>query len=163
MAEALYLVAHIAGHGIAVSADEVDSVVDLGTIVPVPRAHPAVRGVAALRSRVVTVIDTWHVLGLARPDRATTRAITIRSEGHDYAILVDSVEDVTALRWAPLPRGLAIHAAWGDAARGAVERDGEPLLVVSLAALVPIAASVNPLVTPAGAGSDDRAQFGKHA
>ena len=163
MAEGLYLVAHIAGRGIAIDADEVDSVVDIGTIVPVPRAHPAVRGVAALRSRVVTVIDTWHVLGLPCSGATAPRAITTRAEGHDYAILVDSVEDVTTLPWAPVPTGLALDPAWGAAARGAVERDGEPLLVVSLAALVPLGPAVNPPVTLVGAGCEDRSQPGKYA
>lgn len=140
MAGSLYLIAHIAGRGIAIDAAEVDSVVDIDTIVPVPRSGAEVRGVAALRSRVVTVVDTWTMLGLDAPALAPKRAVITRVEGHDYAILVDSVEDVASFEVAPLSSGLALEGGWRRAARGIVERDGEPMLALSLAALVPVAA-----------------------
>ena len=61
----LFLIAHVAGRGVAIPASLVDSVVDIADVVRVPRADPCVRGLAALRSRVVTVIDTGLALGLA--------------------------------------------------------------------------------------------------
>lgn len=140
MAESLYLIAHIAGRGIAIDAAEVDSVVDIEEIVPVPGSGREVRGVAALRSRVVTVLDSWTILGLDAASMPTGRAVITRVEGHDYAILVDTVEDVASFETAPLSSGLALDGAWRGAARGIVERHGEPLLVLSLAALVPLAA-----------------------
>ena len=62
----LFLIAHIAGRGVAIESGQVDSVVDIGDVVAVPLADRAVRGLAALRSRVVTVIDTGIALGLDR-------------------------------------------------------------------------------------------------
>lgn len=135
----LFLLAHLAGRGVAVDGGEVESVIDVGAIVPVPRAADAVLGVAPLRSRVVTVIDTWRVLGIARPD-TPPRAIVTRVDGHDYAVLFDSVEDVATLEAAPAPTGLALGGAWARAARGVVDVAGEPVLVIGLDALIPAAA-----------------------
>lgn len=132
----LFLLAHIAGRGVAIDSAEVDSVIDVGAIVPVPRAADAVLGVAALRSRVVTVVDTWRVLGVAPPP-APPRAIVTRVDGHDYAVLFDSVEDVATLDSVPVPPGLALDGAWARAARGIADVDGEPMLVIGLDALIP--------------------------
>ncbi len=136
----LFLVAHIAGRGVAIAAAQVDSVVDIGEIVAVPRAEAFVRGLAALRSRVVTVIDTGTALGLAPTPTTVRRAVITAVEGHHYAILVDSVEDVAPFVRLPLSSGLALHGGWAAAGTGLVERDGEPLLILDLAAVIPAAA-----------------------
>lgn len=133
----LFLIAHVAGRGVAIPADRVDSVVDINDIVPVPRADPAVRGLAALRSRVVTVVDTGLALGLAALGK-TARAVITRVDGHYYAVLVDSLEDVASFERRPLAFGAALGAGWRAAATGLVEREGEPLLVIDPAALVPV-------------------------
>ena len=132
----LFLVAHIAGRGVAIAAAQVDSVVDIGEIVAVPRADAFVRGLAALRSRVVTVIDTGTALGLDPTPDGIRRAVITVVEGHHYAILVDSVEDVAPSVRLPLSSGLALHGGWALAGVGIVERDGEPLLVLDLAAIL---------------------------
>ncbi len=133
----LFLVAHIAGRGVAIAAAQVDSVVDIGEIVAVPRADAFVRGLAALRSRVVTVIDTGTALGLKPTPDAVRRAVITVVEGHHYAILVDSIEDVAPFARLPLSSGLALHRGWATAGIGIVERDGEPLLILDLAAVIP--------------------------
>ncbi len=136
----LFLVAHIAGRGVAIAAGQVDSVVDIGDIVAVPRAGAFVRGLAALRSRVVTVIDTGTALGLAPTPDSIRRAVITMVEGHHYAILVDSVEDVAPFQRLELSSGLALQHGWAAAGTGIVERDGEPLLIVDLTALIPASA-----------------------
>ncbi|PTW44982.1 purine-binding chemotaxis protein CheW [Sphingomonas faeni] len=133
----LFLVAHIAGRGVAIAAAQVDSVVDIGEIVAVPRADAVVRGLAALRSRVVTVIDTGIALGLSRTPDTMRRAVITVVEGHHYAILVDSVEDVAPFTRLPLSSGLALHGGWAAVGCGLVERHDEPLLILDLAAVVP--------------------------
>ncbi|RZM31572.1 MAG: chemotaxis protein CheW [Sphingomonas sp.] len=133
----LFLIAHIAGRGVAIDAAQVDSVVDIGEIVAVPRADSFVRGLAALRSRVVTVIDTGIALGLAPTPDAMRRAVITIVDGHHYAILVDSVEDVAPFVRLPLSSGLALRGGWASVGTGLVERDGEPLLIVDLAAVLP--------------------------
>ncbi|MEA1082713.1 MAG: chemotaxis protein CheW [Sphingomonas sp.] len=133
----LFLIAHIAGRGVAIETSQVDSVVDIAEIVAVPRAEAAVRGLVALRSRVVTVIDTGTALGLDPTPDSARRAVITRIDGHHYAILVDELEDVSVFDRQPLSPGLALDRGWAEVGVGLVERDGEPLLIVDLAALVP--------------------------
>ena len=133
----LFLIAHIAGRGVAIDAAQVDSVIDIGEIVAVPRAEAFVRGLAALRSRVVTVIDTGIALGLPPTPDAMRRAVITIVDGHHYAILVDSVEDVAPFVRLPLSSGLALRGGWASVGTGLVERDGEPLLIIDLAVVLP--------------------------
>ena len=137
---ALFLLAQIAGRTVAIDSAQVESVVDIGTVVPVPRADAVVRGLTALRSRVVTVICTCAALGLPVPPPDTSRAfravITI-VDGHHYAILVDTLEDVAPFVPLPLPSGITLDRGWLTVGRGLIERAGEPILVIALDALVP--------------------------
>lgn len=137
----LFLIAHIAGRGVAIPAEQVGSVVDIGEVVAVPRADRAIRGLTALRSRVVTVVDTGTALGLAPTPDTARRAVITQVEGHHYAILVDSLEDVAPFERLALSSGLALNHGWAAAAAGIVDRAGEPMLVLDLAAVVPAAAA----------------------
>ena len=133
----LFLIAHIGGRGVAIATDQIESVVDLGDVVAVPCAAAAVRGLSALRSRVLTVIDTGTALGIEPMPADARRAVITRVDGHHYAILVDSLEDVAHFEPLALSSGLALDRGWAAAGSGMVDRDGEPLLVLQLAALVP--------------------------
>ena len=133
----LYLIAQIAGRAVAIDSDQVESVVDIGEVTAVPRASEHVRGLAALRSRVVTVVDTQSALGLAASGQEARRAVITQIEGHHYALLVEALEDVAPFELLPLSGGITLDQAWRNAGRGIVERDGEPILAIDLAALVP--------------------------
>ncbi len=133
----LFLIARIAGRTVAINSDQVDSVVDIGEITPVPRTGPEVRGLAALRSRVVMVIDTHAALGLPTSDLPPSRAVITMVEGHHYAILVDALEDVAPFVRTALTNGIAVDGGWARAGCGIVDRDGDPILAIDLRALVP--------------------------
>jgi purine-binding chemotaxis protein CheW len=133
----LFLIAQIAGRLVAIASEQVESVVDIGQVVPVPRSDSVVRGLAALRSRVVTVIDTRAALGLAPREDTDGRAVIVRRDGHHYALLVDALDDVAPYELQPLANGIALDAGWRGIARGLVERDGEPILAIDLEALLP--------------------------
>ena len=133
----LFLIAHIADRTVAISTDQVESVVDIGEITPVPGVSPHVRGLAALRSRVVTVISSRYALGAPVGLSKPRRAILTQLDGHHYAILVNALEDVEQLALQPLSSGLALTGTWREAAIGLVDYRGEPILAISLRALVP--------------------------
>ena len=133
----LYLIAQIAGRAVAIDSDQVESVVDIGEVTAIPRAAEHVRGLAALRSRVVTVVDTQSALGLEASGQEACRAVITLIDGHHYALLVDALEDVAPFDLLPLTGGFALDSAWRSAGRGIVERDGEPILAIDLTNLVP--------------------------
>lgn len=137
MNQKLFLIAHLAGRTVAIDSDQVDSVVDIGLVTPVPCAYREVTGLAALRSRVVTVIDPRITLGLPALARARSRAVITVIDGHHYALLVDALEDVAPFAMSPLGGGFASEGNWRAAGCGLIDRDGEPVLVVDLRALVP--------------------------
>lgn len=133
----LFLIAQLAGRAVAIESGQVESVVDIGTVVPVPRAGRQVCGLAALRSRVVTVIDTRAALGLAPAEVPMTRAVITFVDGHHYAILVDALEDVAPFDLQPLSSGIVLDHGWRATGCGIVERKGEAILAIDLRALVP--------------------------
>ena len=157
--DSLHLVAHIGGCGLLIEAARVDSVVDVDALVPVPGTPPAVLGLAAMRSRVATVIDARRVLGLAPTMGAQeqvqagalgrARAVVTAVDGHLYAIAVDTLEDVARFAIEPMPAGLS---AMSEVARGVAEGQGETLLALDIDRLIAaIDGPVNPKLTPADA------------
>lgn len=140
----LYLIAQIAGRAVAIDSGQVESVVDIGEVTAVPRACAHVRGLAALRSRVVTVVDTQSALGLP-PTSSARRAVITLVDGHHYAMLVDALDDVAPFDLLPMATGVALDPVWEKAGRGIVEREGEPILALDLASLVPTASVTQPV------------------
>ena len=136
----MFLLAQMADRTVAISVDQVESVVDLGVIVPVPGAPPFVRGLAALRSKLMTVISSRTVLGAYIGLMAPRRAVVTVIDGHHYAVMVNELDEVAELELKPLPSGLPISGAWRAVACGVVDCGGEPLLAIDLRALVPPAA-----------------------
>jgi purine-binding chemotaxis protein CheW len=133
----LLLIVTLAGERIAIPAADVESVVELEALIPVPRAAPHVAGLAALRSRVLTVIDCFASLGIASPaDRKLKEAIIVDSDGHPYALLVDSVEDVIEVEAEVRPIRTSLKDGWRRVAQGMIEVEGDLLLLVDAQALL---------------------------
>jgi purine-binding chemotaxis protein CheW len=128
--ENLYLIATIAGQPVAIHASLVDSVVDLGAIAPVPLAPSHVAGLAALRSKVLTVICCECALGLAETQGANRRAVVIHIDGHHYGLLVGSVEDARVIDAPPQPIRARLEPGWARVSIGMLEYDGEALLLI---------------------------------
>ncbi|MGN5373877.1 chemotaxis protein CheW [Sphingomonas hankookensis] len=133
---ALFLLARVAGQDVAILSDHVESVVDIGPVSPVPRTARAVRGLAALRSRVVTVIDTARAIDPASESGGERRAVVTQVDGHHYALLVDMLDDAYRSTSRPLSAGLTPGPAWASVVDGMIDHDGRPVLVLNLAAVV---------------------------
>jgi len=135
----LLLVVFIAGERVALPAAAVEAVVELDTLIPVPRAAPHVAGLSALRSRVLTVIDCVRSLELgstASAAQGIQEAAVVELDGHHYALIVDLVEDVVEAQSEPTPIRAAMGAGWERASVGMVETETGPLLLVDVAALI---------------------------
>ena len=136
MAE-LLLIVRLAGRRVAFPAADVEGVVELEGLTPAPGAAAHVAGLAALRSRVLTVIDGLAALDFgSSPAESLANAVVIPSGGHPYALLVDGVEDVVEALAAPAPLAAPVGPGWDRVALGTVEADGALLLLVDPHALI---------------------------
>jgi purine-binding chemotaxis protein CheW len=133
----LLLIVRLAGRRIALPARDVEAVVELDGLTPVPGAAAHVAGLSALRSRVLTVIDSRASLGL-EPDGqgGLAEAIVVPSGGHTYALLVDQVEDVVEAQAEAAPVKAPPGGGWERIATGMIEAGGDLLLLVDPHALI---------------------------
>jgi purine-binding chemotaxis protein CheW len=133
----LLLIVRVAGRRIAFPAAQVEGVVEIEDVRPVPGAAAHVAGLAALRSRVLTVIDCLAALGFGRRAPAgLLEAVVVPSGGHVYALLVDEVEDVVAASAPPADLAAPLGAGWDQAALGMVECERGLLLLADPHALI---------------------------
>ncbi|WP_336969959.1 chemotaxis protein CheW [Sphingobium aromaticiconvertens] len=133
----LYLFATLAGTRIAVETQEVEAVVRLTEISPVPGMGAHIAGLSALRSRVLTIIDAAALIrGASTPSEARGLAIIANISGHSYGIMVDGVTDICTVPDGALPVRGRIDPAWAPFARGIVESDEGPCLLVALAGFI---------------------------
>jgi purine-binding chemotaxis protein CheW len=133
----LLLIVRIGGERVAIPSTFVDSVVEIDSVVPVPRAADHVLGLAALRSRVFTVIDPLAALGLGPSSGGTSfDAVVLRCDGHLYALRVDCIEDTVDHEGEIGPVRTPLSPAWRGVACGMVETRGDLLLMIDAEALV---------------------------
>ena len=137
MMQHLYLVARIAGQRIALEAACIDSVVNVDAVIPVPRAAAHVAGLAALRSRVITMIDCRVALGLEAAPRADVkRTVVVTLDGHRYGLVVDQVEDVCTILGGAAPMRARLGQGWSAATVGMLDHEGATLLLLDPRAIV---------------------------
>lgn len=140
----LLVMLHIAGRRVAIPAVEVQSVIELDDIYPVPRAPDHIIGLIAQRSRSLTVVDSRialegafrGALEGASGQEPSERAPVIKLDGHHYALLVDAVDDVVEARSdiTPVPGGFG--EMWTHCARGMVETDHGPTLLIDIRSVI---------------------------
>lgn len=129
MAE-LLLIVRLAGRRVALPAREIEAVVELEGVTPVPGAAVHIAGLSALRSRVLTVIDSRASLGLPADEaESLAEAIVVPSGGHTYALLVEQIEDVIEAAGEPGPVQAPPGPGWERVAKGVVEANGDLLLL----------------------------------
>ena len=129
------LIVRVAGDRIAVPAERVHSVIELGRIIPAPRAPRYIAGLTTLRSRTLTVIDTGLALGLPGAKRPEF-ALVVESEGCGYALIVDEVENVAEGEAVPCRPEVKLGEGWKRVAQGLVETDAGSLLIVDLDTII---------------------------
>ncbi len=138
----LLLIVRLAGERVAVRAGDVEAIVDICDVTPIPRVPGHVVGLAALRSRVVTVIDCRPSLGAAPIEAGPAHeAMLVVQDGHPYALLVDAVEDVVDPSGEASDLQATLAPGWARLATATVEADGDLLLLLDLRALVALPAA----------------------
>lgn len=134
----LLLIASIAGQNVTLRTGDVQSVIEIDGLTPVPCAPSHVAGLTTLRSRVLTVIDPQCALALGQSSNraAGAAAAVVVHDGHAYALLLDRVQDVTEARSDPAPVHAPLRGNWTGMSHGMVETDFGPLLVMDVASLI---------------------------
>lgn len=117
-----------------VNVMQVQEVLRITEIAPVPGAPDYVVGIINLRGNVVTVIDTRKRFGLYPKDLDdASRIVIIESDQHVIGILVDSVAEVVELRASEIESTPTVGN--DDSSRyiqGVTSRGGELLILVEL-------------------------------
>lgn len=136
VADNLYLLCRVGENNIAIRASAIEAVSPLGNMVSVPRTHSAVRGIAAIRSRLLTVIDTAVLAGVPADKGGSAALMVITSiEGHGYGLLVNEVDDVVPLDTLREPPA-HIGARWLGFVGAIADFQGLPMMIVSPDAVV---------------------------
>ncbi|MEM8694631.1 MAG: chemotaxis protein CheW [Pseudomonadota bacterium] len=133
----LYLIAEAGGERFAMPTDMVESVVTASDVIPVPLADPMVAGVAALRSKVITVIDTMAAIdGRPASVSAGHTLVVVKVEDFLYGLAVDDVHDVAESAARPEQLGAAFEPGWRRVSTGVIALGGTTVVVADPAALV---------------------------
>jgi len=130
------LLVSVAGERAAVASDIIRSVVELDAVTPVPRSPEHIAGLAALRSRAMTVIDCRSSLELAEAPVPTRLAVVVDIEGFLYALLVDDVIEVVPFDGEPSELRADLLPGWARASVGMVETTAGPALVLDPVQLI---------------------------
>lgn len=113
-----------------VNVMQVQEVLRLTDIAPVPGAPDYVVGIINLRGNVVTVIDTRKRFGLMPKDTDdSSRIIIIEVEGNVMGMLVDSVAEVVYLRQSEIDTAPNVNDDSSKFIQG-VSSSGENLLIL---------------------------------
>lgn len=137
MTNMLYLIANLAGSRVAIESSQVESIVHLPDVVPVPMCDPSIAGIFALRSRVLTLIDTqFHITGVQQAVHKGALAVVTEIAGHQYGLLVDKVHDVVPIAAAQAETIIRPPAAWNRYVDQVATHDGELVMILNTEALV---------------------------
>ena len=142
MSHGLHLIGVIGTERVAMPAAQIEAVVRVPAIVPIPGAPPAIAGLVAVRSRVLTLLDCAALLAGTSPDAGQgggERLMAVTTyDGHGYALLLDAVEDVTDVAALPA-HGSRLSGAWAQCGGQLVQHGVKPVVQISAAAIIQFA------------------------
>jgi purine-binding chemotaxis protein CheW len=133
----LYLLAEIAGVEIAICSDVIESVVNVGEVVAVPRCDPVIAGLFALRSRVLTLVDCQYRITRNRKTVVKGSLAAIATiGGHSFGLLVDRVFDVTTVSDDAVHPAVKLAPEWAPIVSNLVAIDDRMVMMIDPERLV---------------------------
>ncbi|AKH43674.1 purine-binding chemotaxis protein CheW [Altererythrobacter atlanticus] len=134
---AKFLVVELAGRRAVMAASAIDSVIELEHSVPVPGAPDHIAGLAALRSRPLTVISCRKAIGLGDDESCrSSRAVVVDQENHFYGLLVDEADEIVAALADPVPLRVDPGEGWRHACRSMVETESGLLPLLDIPTII---------------------------
>lgn len=133
----LFLIAHIDGCRVAINSDQIESIVHVPDVIPVPHCDPRVAGLFALRSRVLTLIDSQYVVtGERRTLERGCLAVVVEIAGHYFGLAVDKVEDVVPMSADHIQQRIQPDSRWQSIVSETVEVGEQLVMILDPARLV---------------------------
>ena len=134
---ALFLIAYINGARVAIDSESIESLVHVQEVITVPKCDPSIAGLFALRSRVLTLIDSQYlVTGKNMQVSKGALAVVAEISGHHFGLLVDSVEDVVTINVDQIENSIKPAKAWAPLVTGTASVGGEMVMILDPARLV---------------------------
>jgi purine-binding chemotaxis protein CheW len=135
----LYLLAEIAGVEVAICSDIIESVVNVGDVVQVPRCDPVIAGLFALRSRVLTLVDCQYRITHNRNAAVKGSLAAIATiSGHSFGLLVDKVFDVTTVADDAAQPAVKLNPEWASIVSQLLMVDDRMVMVIDAERLVAV-------------------------
>ena len=133
----LFLIADINGARVAIDSEHIESLVRVTDVIPVPKCHPSVAGLFALRSRVLTLIDSQYLItGKRETVTKGTLAVVAEIAGHHFGLLVNSVEDVVYILEKQIERNIDPPPSWAPFVTATASVNGEMVMILDPSQLV---------------------------
>jgi purine-binding chemotaxis protein CheW len=133
----LFLIADISGSLVAIDSSRVESVVRIGEVLKVANCSPLVSGLFALRSRVLTLIDSQYLItGHSKTYDVGSLAVVVEINGHTYGLLVDRIEDAVMLGNLEYLENVSVDTNWQKISSGVVLHNDRMLMVINLEQLI---------------------------
>ena len=133
----LFLIANIDGARVAIDSAVIESLVHVHEVISVPKCDPSVAGLFALRSRVLTLIDSQYlVTGKQQPWKKGTLAVVAEIAGHHYGLLVDSVEDVVSIPDDQIEAHINPPSEWAALVTRIASVDGNMVMILDTTQLI---------------------------
>ena len=134
--EKLYLLAEFAGESVAINCSYIESVVHVQNVVSVPRCDKSVAGIFALRSRVLTLVDSKYVV-TGEPSELGLKLLAVIMEiaGHSYGLLIDRAYEVVSISDAQQVNNVSVAPQWQAIVSCLAVVDGKSTMVIEPEAL----------------------------
>ncbi len=133
----LFLIANIDGARVAIDSTVIESLVHVHDVISVPKCDPSVAGLFALRSRVLTLIDSQYlVTGKQQPLKKGALAVVAEIAGHHYGLLVDSVEDVVSIPDESIEDHINPPNKWAALVTRIASVDGDMVMILDTTQLI---------------------------
>ena len=110
-----FVIFFVSGETFAVALSEVKEIIRMPAIVRLPLSPPSLEGLANLRGRVLPIVSTRRLFGMAEVDHDDATRIVILDQGQPLGIVVDRVASVVTAELDQIEDASAIEGAIGSA------------------------------------------------
>jgi purine-binding chemotaxis protein CheW len=126
------------GELVAIRASEVESVIEIDEVVPVPLTSSRIAGLTALRSKVLTLLSCDNdTAPCPASTSAKRRAIVVTRDGQSYGILTNRVVGGVPMLSPAVPFGEGVHdPSLRAIAQGVTETPDGPVLLIDTEAAI---------------------------